>query len=153
MNDNADQLIRSLRQSLGRRHHAIGWIFLLIFLSLGAILESLHGLKAGFYLDMNHSIRRELWTLSHAHGTLLALVNLAFAGSLRRWGRWSTSRLRIASHFLIDASLLIPLGFFLGGIAHSEADPSWGVLLVPIGALLLFVAILLTVLASLRARS
>jgi len=153
MNDNSDQFLRTLRQTLARRHHAIGWICLLIFLTLGASLETLHGLKVGFYLDANHSIRREMWTLSHAHGTLLALVNLAFAGSLQRWGRWAESRLRVASHFLMDASLLIPLGFFLGGIAHSEGDPSVGVFLVPIGALLLFVAILLTVLASLRARS
>ena len=35
----------------------------------------------------------------------------------------------------------MPLGFFLGGIMNSEGDPSLGIVLVPIGALLLIVAL------------
>lgn len=44
----------------------------------------LHGFKVGLYLDVDHSARRHMWTLAHTHGTLLALVNIAFALSLER---------------------------------------------------------------------
>jgi len=37
--------------------------------------------------------------------------------------------------------VLMPLGFFLGGVLNSEGDPSLGILLVPPGALLLVVAL------------
>src|SRR5690606_12227628 len=48
------------------------------------------------------------------------------------------------------ASLLLPLGFFLGGLWHYAGDPGLGVLLVPVGGALLVVAALL-VLLGLRA--
>ncbi len=144
--------LTTLRARLARRHHLVGWLGLLIFLTLGATLEALHGFKAGFYLDSDRKLRREMWTLAHAHGTLLALVNVAFAAGLPSLGRWTTSRLRVASFFLIDAAVLMPLGFFLGGVGPGETDPSAGVLLVPAGALLLFVAVGLTVESALRSR-
>jgi hypothetical protein len=123
----------------------IGWSALLLFLSLGAFLEFLHGFKFGFYLDPENKLRRLLWTLAHAHGTLLALIQIAFAAGLMHFGRWTASRLKLVSFFLLDATLLIPLGFFLGGLSPSEGDPSLGILLVPAGALLLFVAVALIV--------
>ena len=55
--------IEVLRRRLARRHYVIGWCGLLVFLSLGALLETLHGFKIGFYLDPGHKLRRELWTL------------------------------------------------------------------------------------------
>jgi hypothetical protein len=130
-----------LRRRLARRHHLIGWCGLLVFLSLGIGLEALHGFKAGFYLDPSQRLRRLLWTLAHAHGTLTALVNVAFAAGLPHFGRWTERRLKLASFLLIDALLLLPAGFFLGGVSHSEVDPSPGVLLVPVGALALLVAV------------
>ncbi|HEV3119209.1 MAG TPA: hypothetical protein VGY58_19295 [Gemmataceae bacterium] len=142
--------VEKLRRRLARRHHVIGWCGLLIFLSVGAALETLHGFKIGFYLDPAHKIRRELWTLAHAHGTLLALVHVGFAAGLMHFGRWTEARLKLTSFFLLDALLLIPAGFFLGGLTHSESDPSLGVLLVPVGALLLFIAVVL-ILVSARA--
>jgi hypothetical protein len=133
--------LADLRRRLARRHHLIGWWGLLVFLGLGIGLEALHGFKAGLYLDPPHRIRRELWRLAHAHGTLLAVIHIAFAAGLPRFGLWSEGRLKLASFFLTDALLLLPLGFFLGGIGHSETDPSPGVLLVPIGAALMLVAV------------
>src|SRR5947199_4343724 len=124
--------LTDLKRRLARRHHLIGWWGLLVFLSLGIGLETLHGFKAGFYLDPAQRLRRLLWTLAHAHGTLLALVHVAFAAGLDQFGRWSDRRLKLASFFLIDALLLLPTGFFLGGIGPSEVDPSSGVLLVPV---------------------
>lgn len=134
-----------VHQFVARRHYVAGWLLLLIFLSLGAVLETLHGFKLGFYLDPAHRVRREMWTLAHAHGTLLALVQIAFACGIQRFAWRSPGRLRLTSFLLLDAAVLLPGGFFLGGIGHAEGDPSWGVLLVPLGAVLLFVAVALIV--------
>jgi hypothetical protein len=139
-----------LRQRLARRHHLVGWWGLLLFLSLGIVLETLHGFKVDFYLDPAHRNRRLLWTLAHAHGTLLALVNVAFAAGLMQFGRWDERPLRLASFFLIDALLLLPIGFFLGGLGHTEVDPAPGILLVPVGAVLLLVGVGLVAWAATR---
>jgi hypothetical protein len=149
MSLSTNEAVEELRRRLARRHHFIGWGGLLVFLSVGALLETLHGFKIGFYLDPQHKLRRELWTLGHAHGTLLALIHIAFAVGLVHFGRWNAARLRLASFFLLDALLLMPAGFFLGGLTHSESDPALGVLLVPVGAILLFCAVIL-VLSSAR---
>jgi hypothetical protein len=135
--------LQHLTAATARRHHLIGWWGLLVFLSLGIGLETLHGFKVGFYLDPEHRLRRLLWTLAHAHGTLLALVHIVFAAGLGAFGRWTQRRLKLASFFLLDALLLLPLGFFLGGIGHTESDPSPGILLVPVGAFLLLAAVAL----------
>src|SRR5262249_39270895 len=147
-NDDLD----GLRRALARRHYLFGWIGLLLFLSLGGALEALHGFKVGAYLDLAHKVRRETWTLAHAHGTLLSLVQLAFAAGVTTLGHWTVARLKLASFLLLDAAELIPLGFFLGGIGHGEGDPSAGILLVPVGALALFVGVCLVVASAWRAR-
>lgn len=137
-----DALI-ALRKRLARRHQIVGWWALLLFLSLGIALETLHGFKIGFYLDPSHRMRRLLWTLAHAHGTLLAVVHIGFAMGLMQFGVWTERRLKLASFFLIDAIVLLPAGFFLGGLGHSEGDPSLGILLVPLGAIFLLIAVAL----------
>jgi hypothetical protein len=43
---------------------------------------------------------------------------------------------------------LLPGGFFLGGVFLYSGDPGLGVFLVPLGALTLFVGVLLTALAT-----
>jgi hypothetical protein len=137
--------VEELRRRLAHRHHWVGWLGLLVFLSLGILLEGLHGFKIRLYLDPSNRIRREMWTLAHAHGTLLSLVNIAFAAGLAQFGSWNAKRLRLSSFFLIDAAVLIPVGFFLGGVNPSEGDPGLGIILVPLGAALLFVAVGLVV--------
>ena len=50
----------------------------------------------------------------------------------------------------------MPMGFFLGGVVIYDGDPGLGILLVPIGGILLFVAVLLTALgvrSALRERT
>jgi hypothetical protein len=153
MSGSTNDNLEALRTRIACRHHLCGWLLLLVFLSLGAALETLHGFKLGLYLDPAHRIRREMWTLAHAHGTLLALVQIAFALSVVRFGRWTEGRLKLASFFLLDAAILMPLGFFLGGIGHAEGDPSWGVLLVPVGAVLLFIAVGLIVRSAYERRT
>ena len=44
--------------------------------------------------------------------------------------------------------VLMPVGFFLGGVLNPEGDPSWGIVLVPVGALCLLFALVRTWLAA-----
>lgn len=129
------------------RHTRFAWWSLFVFLGLGTLLEALHGLKIGWYLDVSNETRRLMWTLAHAHGTLLALIHAAFAFTLPRLPSWAPRSRNIASLCLIGASLLLPGGFFAGGIWIYEGDPGLSVLLAPIGGLLLAVAVFLTALA------
>jgi hypothetical protein len=116
----------------------------LVFLTAGLVLESLHGFKVGAYLKVSNETRRLMWTLAHAHGTLLGLVNLAFASTLRGVPSWADSRKRFASSALLGATVLMPAGFFLGGVFIYAGDPGLGILLVPIGGILLFIAVFMT---------
>ena len=124
---------------LADRNLRFGWWSLLVFLSLGAILEALHGFKIGWYVDVGNETRRLMFTLAHAHGTLLALVNIVAGLSGRIVERFT---LRSSVSFaLIWAAILLPAGFFLGGIVIYDGDPGLGVWLVPVGAALLFYSI------------
>jgi hypothetical protein len=122
---------------LQRRHLLIGWLGLLVFLTLGVVLEALHGFKVGFYLDAHNSARRLMWTLCHAHGTLFSIVHIAFACSLGLLESVPWRSARLVSWCLIGAIIVMPLGFFLGGFQVYGGDPGIGVLIVPIGALML----------------
>ena len=42
---------------------------------------------------------------------------------------------------LVRGAILLPLGFFLGGVLNREGDPSLGIVLVPLGALFLLAAL------------
>ena len=126
------------------RHLKFGWWSLLFFLTLGITLEALHGFKVGWYLDVSNETRRLMWTLAHAHGVLLALVNIGLAFTYHVHSQEENRSPRLASRCLLGASLLLPSGFFLGGITVHGGDPSLGILLVPVGAILLFVAVLST---------
>lgn len=112
-----------------------GWWSLLVFLSLGGILEILHGFKVGWYVDVGNEMRRLMFTLAHAHGTALALVNIA-AGLTARNVKRVNARTSV-SMSLIWAGILFPAGFFLGGVVTYGGDPGLGIWLVPIAAALL----------------
>jgi len=122
-----------------RRHLAFGWYALGVCSLLGIGLELLHAFKLGLYLDVSSETRRLMWRLAHAHGTLLALLNVAFACSLPRLAPSDGPDVRRASACLLVAAITMPLGFFLGGALASAADPSPLVGLVPIGAVMLVV--------------
>ena len=130
--------------ALVRKHLRFGWWCILCFLTLGIVLESMHGFKLGWYLDVSNETRRLMWTLSHAHGVLLGLLNVAFAVTLRATPSASARLERLASPCLMGASVLLPGGFFLGGIVVYAGDPNLAILLVPPGALLLFIGVFLT---------
>ncbi|MFP6648915.1 MAG: hypothetical protein VB817_05620 [Pirellulaceae bacterium] len=124
-----------------QRHFRFGWWSLLLFLSLGLVLEALHGFKVQSFLADQYEARRLVWRLAHAHGTLLGLVHIAYAYTLNVTGITSFKRARLASSCLNSASVLLPGGFFLGGIYIYDGDPGLGVFLAPIGGLALLVAV------------
>jgi hypothetical protein len=131
-----------LTMDYGGRHLRFGWWSLLVFATLGLVLESLQGFKVRAYLDVSNETRRLMWTLAHAHGTLLALVHVIFGLTLRA-APPAMSPLRLISGSLVAASVLLPGGFFLGGVAFYSGDPGLGVLLVPVGGMLLLFAVFL----------
>jgi hypothetical protein len=114
-----------------------GWLLLAIALPFGVTLEALHGFKVQAYLTSE--MRREMWRLAHAHGTLLGILCLVFAALADRHVA-DAIRPRVAAMIRWGA-VLMPLGFFLGGVLNSEGDPSLGILIVPIGAVLLIGAL------------
>lgn len=130
-----------------RKHLRMGWWSLLLFLSLGILLESMHGFKVQWYIGEQNATRRLMWTLAHAHGTLMSLIHLGYAFFLHVVASGSPRTASIRSWCFTLATLLIPTGFFLGGLVIYDGDPGLGILLVPIGAGLLFAGVLLTALA------
>jgi hypothetical protein len=123
------------------RHLRFGWWSLLVFAAAGLVLETLHGFKVRAYVDVTNDTRRLMWTLAHAHGTGLSLVHVVFGLTVRTGSGFGGRDLRAVSAALIGASVLLPGGFFLGGIAFYSGDPGFGVLLVPFGAALLLAAV------------
>jgi len=127
-----------------RRHLRVGWWSFFLFASFGLFLESLQGFKIRAYLDVSNETRRLMWTLAHAHGALLGLVNVLVALSIRIMPEVGLAHRRLTSSALLAATVLIPGGFFLGGVVFYGGDPGLGVLILPIGAVaLLFAALLL----------
>src|ERR1041384_1548243 len=71
--DNTGAMIASEETtSLAQRHFRWGWWCLLLFVGLGVVLETMHAFKVSSYLNVGNETRRLMWTLAHAHGTLLA---------------------------------------------------------------------------------
>jgi len=132
----------ALQIDYARRHLRFGWWSLLVFATLGLLLETLHGFKVRAYVDVSNETRRLLWTLAHAHGTLLAVVHVVFGLCVATFPDLSARNLKLISTSFVAASIVLPGGFFLGGIAFYSGDPGVGVLLVPAGAVLLLTAIL-----------
>ena len=114
---------------MSRVHRVFGWTLLAISFLLGAAIETLLGMKAAAIHD---PLRHELWTLAHFHAAFLGLFNLLYP-LVATLGKRTTT-------FVIAGSVLLPLGFLAGGIGHPEGDPSGGILLAPIGAVLLCAA-------------
>ena len=109
-----------------------GWISLAAWIVFGLLIEGLIGFRSPALLD--DSVRREMFRLAHAHGTLLNLVLVAAAICARldlvRLGRATSLGLRAAV-------ILLPIGFLLAGTWHFKDDPGVAIFLVPIGAVLL----------------
>src|ERR1041384_1424035 len=87
-----------------------GWISLALWIAFGILLEGFNGFRSPAYLD--DAVRREMFRLAHAHGTLMNLVLLGAAIS----ARLDLIRLgRMTSLGLCTAALLLPVGFLFAG--------------------------------------
>lgn len=122
------------------------WIGIAFWMSFGLLNEGLIGFRIpGYVAD---DVRRELFRLAHAHGTLLSLMLLGAAFSVNRltedaapsFGVWP---LRIGA-------VMVPLGFLIGGMWHFKGDPGLGVWLVPPAALLVIFGAITVALASFK---
>lgn len=135
-----------LDRRLALRHLRVGWAALFLFATLGVLLEALHAFKAPWYLGVASESRRLLFTLAHAHGVALSLVNLAFAATAHLLPRRAHPAASLA---LVVGTILVPGGFFLGGLFVHGGDPGLGAILIPPGALFILGALALLVRASL----
>ncbi|MDH5493587.1 MAG: hypothetical protein OEY14_16655 [Myxococcales bacterium] len=129
-----------------RRCARFGFTSLLVWALFGLALEAAHGLKLTAYLD--DPLSRLLLTLAHAHGALLALVVLAY-GALGA-ERLGLEAARRVGGRLRWGAFLLPLGFASSALWHPEGDPGPTIVLVPLGAVLLLVALAETARASWR---
>jgi hypothetical protein len=109
-----------------------GWISMALWIAFGILIEGFSAFRSPAYLD--DAVRREMFRLAHAHGTLLNLVLLGAAIcahlNLIRLGPMTSLGLR-------SAVLLLPAGFLFAGLWHFKDEPGPAILLVPVGALLL----------------
>jgi hypothetical protein len=131
--------------ALARRHLRLGSWALLLFLTVGGVLEALHGFKVGWLLDVGQEARRLSLRLAHAHGALLGVVHAVFGLLLASPLAPREPSVRRASACLSAALLLLPGGFLLGALFARGGDPGPGVLLVPVGGALLFAGIAFTI--------
>lgn len=109
-----------------------GWISLALWIAFGILIEGFSAFRSPAYLD--DAVRREMFRLAHAHGTLLNLVLLGAAIcahlNLIRLGPMTSLGLR-------SAVVLLPAGFLFAGLWHFKDEPGPAILLVPVGAVLL----------------
>ncbi len=113
------------------------WFTLAFWLGFGLLMEGLIGFRSPAYLQ--DPVRREVFRLAHAHGTILSLLLLIASLYLCK-DLVSPPRLSILS--LRIGALLMPVGFLLGGIWHYESDPGPGIFLVPVGGLMIIFGVI-----------
>ena len=114
-----------------------GWIGIAFWMSFGLLIEGLIGFRSPVYLQ--DPVRRELFRLAHTHGTVLSILLLIVVLYLAKnfiapplAALWS---LRIGT-------VLMPVGFLLGGIWHYESDPGVLVFLAPVGGLMIIFGVI-----------
>jgi hypothetical protein len=121
-----------------------GWASIALWMSIGLLLEGLLGYKIPAYLSDPH--RRELFRLGHTHGTLLGILLVVAALVLER----GAAVPKAARQALRIGAVLMPAGFFVAGIWHTESDPGLTIWLVPAGALLVIYAAIAFTLAHFK---
>ena len=108
------------------------WWGLAFWLAFGLLIEGLIGFRTPLYLQ--DPVRREMFRLAHAHGTVLSLL-LLIANIYIQKGLTAPPAAAVWSLRL--GILLMPTGFLLGGIWHHESDPGIGVFLAPLGGVMI----------------
>ena len=127
-----------LRTVSPQRHLRLSLALAALFLAMGLWLEAMIGLRVRGWID--DPLRREFLRLGHAHGGLLALLNLGLGLALERLATPEPWARVIRPAALIGAAL-VGGGFVAGGLLHGPTDPGLPVLVVPAGALMLLGAL------------
>ena len=78
---------------------------------------------------------------ARARHVLFAVVHVLFGLSIRSQPEIGARHRRMISTFLIGVTVLLPGGFFLSGVVFYSGDPGLAVFAVPIGAMLLLIAV------------
>jgi hypothetical protein len=140
INSQDDSLARAVwaRQAMFQ-----AWLSIAIWMGFGLLLEGFLGYKIPIYLQDQQ--RRELFRLAHTHGTFLGLVLLAAAVVIQRL---NISPPRAARAAIQLGTGLMPFGFLVAGVWHSEGDPGLAIWLVPPTALLVIFGVVALALAS-----
>lgn len=125
------------------RHLKIGWWMLVTFVSLGMLLEVMHGFKVDLYLSVERSGTRTVWTLAHAVGAILGLVHIAYAASLFMLPDGKASGVPLTSGCLNCASILLPAALITAGLVPSENTVPLGYLLAVPGLFFLLLSLLM----------
>lgn len=133
--------MQSRQDPLVRIHLRWGWGTLFVFAVGGLGLEALHAFKVGWYLDVGEETRRLMWTLGHAHGTLLGLVHVAFAATVGLLADAAATRRRLASLALRWATVTMPTAFYAAGVWPYAGDPGVAIVLLPVGSVLLCIGL------------
>jgi hypothetical protein len=116
------------------------------WLTFGLVLEGFLGYKTPAYL--HDVVRRELFRLAHAHGTLLSVLLLVSALACDRFD------LEVARSGQVSLRIgvtVLPLGFLIAGVWHYESDPGLAIWLVPVSAVMVLFG-LVTIVMSFRQR-
>jgi hypothetical protein len=107
------------------------------WMSFGLLLEGFIGFRVSAYMSV--SIRREMFQLAHTHGALLSLLLLLSALTISKDlvypNKFSLLSLRIGT-------ILMPLGFLLGGIWTNKEEPNTLVFFAPIGGMLVILGVI-----------
>ena len=124
-----------------------GWISLAAWIVFGLLIEGLIGFRSPALLD--DSVRREMFRLAHAHGTILSLLLLVADQYLR------SRQIDLPAAAMLSLRIgaaVMPFGFLLGAIWHAETDPNFLIILSPIGGVMLIFGVVAIALTSLSHR-
>jgi hypothetical protein len=119
------------------------WFSLAFWMTAGLLLEGLIAFRTPAYLQ--DPVRREMFRLAHAHGTVLNILMLV-AGLYLAKGLIAPPTLALWSLRL--GVVAMPLGFLLGGVWHYESDPGLGVFLAPVGGLMIIFGVIAAAMSS-----
>ncbi|MEP7075006.1 MAG: hypothetical protein ABI878_04280 [Acidobacteriota bacterium] len=122
-----------------------GWIGVAFWMSFGLLIEGLIGFRSPSYLS--DPVRRELFRLAHTHGTVLSILLLIVFVYL---AKNFIARPVAAIWSLRIGTVLMPVGFLLGGIWHYESDPGVMIFIAPVGGLMVIFGVIAIAVSTFR---
>ncbi len=134
MNNNQEETQSKINVRSLLRQSFIG---IAAWMSFGLLLEGFIGFRVSAYMSV--PIRREMFQLAHTHGTLLSILLLISALTISKDLVYPN---KLAILLLRIGTVLMPLGFLLGGIQPNKDEPNALVFLAPIGGILVILGII-----------